>query len=91
MYREELLAGRGVGCVATRDIEEGELIISEEPALLLGPDEKKRGVSITGGNMHCEYAPAKKRKTCLEANVSCQEANLSCQEAYVICEEAYVL
>ena len=45
MYSEELLAGRGVGCVATRDIEEGELIVSEEPALMLGPREKKRGVS----------------------------------------------
>ena len=54
MYREELLAGRGVGCVATRDIEEGELIVSEEPALMLDPGEKKRGVSSsTWDNMDC--------------------------------------
>ena len=46
MYREVLLEGRGVGCVATRDIEEGELILSEEPALLIGPGEKRRGVGI---------------------------------------------
>ena len=58
MYREELLAGRGVGCVATRDIEEGELILSEEPALLLGPNEKKKGVSITRDSIRCEYASA---------------------------------
>ena len=32
--------------MATRDIEEGELIVSEEPALVLGPTEKRRGVSI---------------------------------------------
>ena len=46
MYQEVLLEGRGVGCVATRDIEEGELILSEEPALLIGPGEKGRGVGI---------------------------------------------
>ena len=51
MYSEESLAGRGLGCVATRDIEEGELIVSEEPALVLGPTEK-RGVSI-GDNVCC--------------------------------------
>ena len=37
--------------MATRDIEEGELIVSEEPALVLGPTEK-RGVSI-GDNVCC--------------------------------------
>ena len=46
MYQEVLLEGRGVGCVATRDIEEGELILSEEPSLLIGPGEKRRGVGI---------------------------------------------
>ena len=46
MYQEVLLEGRGVGCVATRDIEEGELILSEEPALHIGPGEKRRGVGI---------------------------------------------
>ena len=52
MYSEESLAGRGLGCVATRDIEEGELIVSEEPALVLGATEKRRGVSI-GDNVCC--------------------------------------
>ena len=46
MYQEVLLEGRGVGCVATRDIKEGELILSEEPSLLIGPGEKRRGVGI---------------------------------------------
>ena len=39
--------------MATRDIEEGELIVSEEPALMLGPREKKMGVSSTWENMAC--------------------------------------
>ena len=38
--------------MATRDIEEGELIVSEEPALVLGATEKRRGVSI-GDNVCC--------------------------------------
>ena len=37
--------------MATRDIEEGELIVCEEPALVLGPTEK-RGASI-GDNVCC--------------------------------------
>ena len=65
MYSEELLAGRGVGCVATRDIEEGELIVSEEPALMLGPREKKRGVSsTTWENMDCGKSDDAQVKVC---------------------------
>ena len=72
MYSEEVLAGRGVGCVATRDIEEGELIVSEEPALLLSHIEKKRGVSII------VWSPIKHMSMHLEKFITSQEAlNLS--------------
>jgi len=83
MYSEEILAGRGVGCVATRDIEEGELILSEEPALLLGPSEKKRGVSITRSNiivanlkiLNCVCKSMKHvRKRSLSGRIRCEEA-----------------
>ena len=72
MYSEELLAGRGVGCVATRDIEEGELIVSEEPALMLGPREKKRGVSsTTWENMDCGKSDDAQVKVCSMSGSVC--------------------
>ena len=37
MFRVEDVQGRGKGCLASRRIEEGELILSEAPTLLLRP------------------------------------------------------
>ena len=78
MYSEELLAGRGVGCVATRDIEEGELIVSEEPALMLGPREKKRGVSsTTWENMDCGKSDDAQVKVCSMSGSVCNMSGKS--------------
>ena len=41
MYCEKELEGRGVGCVATRTIKPGEVVVSEEPTLFLKSDGKK--------------------------------------------------
>ena len=73
-----------MGCVATRDIEEGELIVSEEPTLLLGSVEKKRGVSIIAWNQ------IKHTRMHLEKCVTSQEAYITFQEAYTTCQEAYM-
>ena len=37
MFRVEEVVGKGKGCLASRRIEEGELILREQPALLLQP------------------------------------------------------
>ena len=36
MYREARLEGRGLGCVARRDIQAGEVLVSEEVGLAIG-------------------------------------------------------
>ena len=35
LYQEELLPGKGVGCIAVRDIEAGSLVLKEFPQLLM--------------------------------------------------------
>ena len=37
MFRVEELEGKGMGCLANRRIEVGELILREKPAMLLKP------------------------------------------------------
>ena len=37
MYREECLPGKGLGCVASRSISRGCLVLREKPALYLEP------------------------------------------------------
>ena len=41
MFRVEDVKGKGKGCLASRRIEAGELILREEPALLLQPREEE--------------------------------------------------
>ena len=46
MFRVEDVKGKGKGCLASRRVEAGELILREEPALLLQPrdeDEEEDG------------------------------------------------
>ena len=44
MFRVEDVKGKGKGCLASRRVEAGELILREEPALLLQPrDEEEEG------------------------------------------------
>ena len=41
LYCERELEGRGVGCVAVRTTEPGEVVVSEEPTLFLKSDGKQ--------------------------------------------------
>ena len=38
VYREELIPGKGIGCIALKDIPAGSLVIREVPALYVTPD-----------------------------------------------------
>ena len=38
LYQVKEIEGKGFGCVATRDIQSGTLILSETPQLLFGKD-----------------------------------------------------
>ena len=38
LYQVKEIEGKGVGCVATRDIKSGTLILSETPQLIFGKD-----------------------------------------------------
>jgi hypothetical protein len=46
MYSEQMVEGRGVGCVAERLLAPGELVLWEEPALKL--DLGARGRTLEG-------------------------------------------
>ena len=46
MYREEVIQGKGVGCLATRDIEPGVLVVREAPCLYIDPEEAGQGGSV---------------------------------------------
>jgi len=44
MYSEQSIRGKGVGCVAERDISAGELVLSECPGLWLQSHFRRRGL-----------------------------------------------